>query len=473
MSKYKELIKNTGILAISQFSSKILIFLLVPLYTNVLTTAEYGVYDLVQSTIQVMIPLLTLNIIDAVMRFLMDKEIDHSVVITIGLKYLLIGSSLSITAMILIRVIGLFPIIEEMTGLILLYSIVSMLQQFLVQAAKGLDFVKQMGIAGVIGTTITILACIICLLVFDLKLKGFFIANILGQAIPSLYLIIRMKLWTYITPNQNHLCSKCIHKEMLLYCVPLLTNTLGWLSNTYLNKYVVAIMLGESANGLLGVAYKIPTILVTLQSIFNQAWQISAVKEYEEDKETDFYCNIFTMMNLVMCLSCSGLIVMIKIIANILFGNDFFVAWQFVPLLLVSGVINAIAGVIGAILGAKKDTRTMAIAGLAGIVVNAALSILLINKVGIHGVSIAVVLSSFTIYIVRQIAVRNIFSKSIILKTLVSWGLLMVQSAVAIQFQSVLGYMIQIAIVALIVVNNLKYIKKIVAITRRLISKKE
>ncbi|HAQ8217931.1 TPA: oligosaccharide flippase family protein, partial [Enterococcus faecium] len=50
MSKTKYLIKNMGILTISNFSSKILVFLLVPLYTSVLSTTEYGTYDLTIST---------------------------------------------------------------------------------------------------------------------------------------------------------------------------------------------------------------------------------------------------------------------------------------------------------------------------------------------------------------------------------------------------------------------------------------
>lgn len=43
--KYKYLGKNTIIFAISSFGTKVLSFLLVPLYTAVLTTAEYGIAD--------------------------------------------------------------------------------------------------------------------------------------------------------------------------------------------------------------------------------------------------------------------------------------------------------------------------------------------------------------------------------------------------------------------------------------------
>ena len=81
MSKSSYLIKNMGILTISNFSSKILVFLLVPLYTSVLSTKEYGTYDLAVSTATLLYPILTLNIVDAVMRFLMDKESDKKAVI--------------------------------------------------------------------------------------------------------------------------------------------------------------------------------------------------------------------------------------------------------------------------------------------------------------------------------------------------------------------------------------------------------
>ncbi len=66
-NKFKYLFKNTGLLFIGTFSSKVLVFLLVPLYTSVLTTAEYGNYDIVYTTIQLLVPILCLNVIDAAM----------------------------------------------------------------------------------------------------------------------------------------------------------------------------------------------------------------------------------------------------------------------------------------------------------------------------------------------------------------------------------------------------------------------
>ncbi|MBW7988152.1 hypothetical protein E0704_08070 [Lactobacillus helveticus] len=86
MNKYKYLFKNIGLLTLSNFATKLLSFFLVPLYTSVLTTGQYGTYDLFNTTIGVLIPILTLNILDAILRFGMDKAYDKDAIVTLGTK---------------------------------------------------------------------------------------------------------------------------------------------------------------------------------------------------------------------------------------------------------------------------------------------------------------------------------------------------------------------------------------------------
>lgn len=74
MNKYKYLIKNMGLLTISNFGSKILSFILIPIYTNYLTTVKYGTFDLFNTTISLLMPILTINIMSAVLRFSLDEN---------------------------------------------------------------------------------------------------------------------------------------------------------------------------------------------------------------------------------------------------------------------------------------------------------------------------------------------------------------------------------------------------------------
>lgn len=74
-NKIKNLSQNALLFTISGFGTRIISFFLVPLYTYVLSTDEFGSVDLVTTTAQLLIPVLTINIQDAVLRFSLDKTI--------------------------------------------------------------------------------------------------------------------------------------------------------------------------------------------------------------------------------------------------------------------------------------------------------------------------------------------------------------------------------------------------------------
>ena len=71
--KNRELSINVILFTISGFVPKVLSFFLVPLYTNVLSTYDYGIADLITTTVQLLIPILTIDIQDAVLRFSLDS----------------------------------------------------------------------------------------------------------------------------------------------------------------------------------------------------------------------------------------------------------------------------------------------------------------------------------------------------------------------------------------------------------------
>ena len=89
--KYIFFIKNMSILTISNFVSKILVFLMLPLYTNVLTTQEYGTIDIISTTINLSIPIFTLSISEAILRYTMEKNVKKEEVLKESLKVIVKG----------------------------------------------------------------------------------------------------------------------------------------------------------------------------------------------------------------------------------------------------------------------------------------------------------------------------------------------------------------------------------------------
>lgn len=443
MNKQKYLLKNLGLLTISNFSSKILVFLLVPLYTSILTTTEYGTYDLAISTVSLLYPILTLNIVDGVMRFSMDKNYSKENIAIIAFKFLSISTILYGLITIIIKHLGLF---EGLEIFIFLYYLSYSTYQFFVQFSKGLEKVSDMAIAGVISTLSLIIFNLLFLFKFKLGLNGFFLANILSQLIPSLYFIFRLKFWNYI---KDFNIDKSLEKEMLKYSIPLIATTLGWWANNTLDKYAVTWLCGVAANGILSVSYKIPTILNTLQGIFTSAWQISAIKEYGEEETSKFYGKTFSLVNFLMCAACSVLIILTRPLAQVLYANDFYVAWEYVPFLLISSVINCASGLLGPILSAKKDTKAMMWSAIIGVIFNAIFNIVLIYLIGIQGATIATMGSSLIIYLIRRYGVN----KDIVIydNYWVTWILLIIEAGVEICLGN---YIIELVIIGIVLIIN-------------------
>ena len=72
--KHRYLAKNVMLFSIGSFIPKFLSIVLIPIYTSFLTEAEYGVSDLITTTVSLLIPIFTLDIQDAVMRFALDSK---------------------------------------------------------------------------------------------------------------------------------------------------------------------------------------------------------------------------------------------------------------------------------------------------------------------------------------------------------------------------------------------------------------
>ena len=81
-SRIKTLLKDTLVFGLGNLGTKLILFLMVPLYTNFLSDAEYGIADLVFTIAQLMSPFLSVVIFDAIIRFgLSEKEKKEDIIL--------------------------------------------------------------------------------------------------------------------------------------------------------------------------------------------------------------------------------------------------------------------------------------------------------------------------------------------------------------------------------------------------------
>lgn len=424
MGKYRYLLKNVGLMTISNFGSKILSFLLVPLYTSVLSTTEYGTYDLYVITIFLMTPILSLNIVEALMRFSLDEENDKSAVFMGALFHYIIACSVCILLVGINSSLHLIKSFCEYPLFFIFYFALSLLSDLMIQFARGLEKLTDVAVAGIINSGIMLTFNILFLIVFKLGLPGYFLANCSAFLVASIYLFFRLKVWGYFDVSKIF----NLRKKMTKYSKPMILNTIGWWVNNASDKYVVTWLCGTAVNGIFSVAYKIPSILTMFQTIFNQAWTISAVKEFD-DKSGEFYSNIYTIYNTILVLFCSILITFNKLVARILFAKEFYMAWKFAPFLMIAVIFSSLSSLLGGIFAAAKKSKIYGKTTMVGAIFNIFANVVLVLLYGAIGAAIATVISNVIVWIARIVEANKIVSLKVkYKKNAISYGIVCAQA---------------------------------------------
>lgn len=428
-SKYSALSGNMLLFAISSFGSKIVSFLLVPLYTSVLSAAEYGTVDLLTTTSTLLIPIATLNIQDAVLRFALDKNYTPSDVISTGFRINLVGAGVVFLGLMAAKISGLVRIDGTLLSFLYFMYLLGALNNMLTLYLKARDRISVLVVSGLLNTFLMCTFNILFLLEFKMRLDGYLWAYVLSNLAAVLYQLI----FGRILGEVHLLSAKNISKDMITYSSPLIANSLAWWINNACGRYVLTLMCGVAANGLLSVAYKIPTILSTVQSIFYNAWSISAIKEFDPEDKDGFIGNIYGTYSSLSVIVCSGIMLLNIPLARILYANDFFSAWQYVPFILVGTVFNGLALFEGCLFTAVKRTKDVSKSTIVGAAVNIIGNVIFIYSMGTMGAALAAMCGYLATFIMRSWNLKDIIRMKINVRRMsIIYTLLIVQAIVSV-----------------------------------------
>lgn len=459
MEKYKYLLKNIGFLTLSNFATKLLSFFLVPLYTNILSTTEYGTYDLFYTTIGVLLPILTLNIHEAVLRFLLDRKNDRKAVTTVGTRYFLMSNFIVAVGLLINYIFAFSKLGKEYAIFFFLMYFAQSLSAVVMAYIRGVDRVADLSVSSVVCSAVIIGCNILFLVVFKWGLVGYFLANILGPIAQCLYLIARAHVKRDIRLKEKYPQET---KEMLAYSKPMIANSIAWWINNASDKYIVTFVCGLAENGVYSVASKIPSILNIFQTIFAQAWTLSAVKDFDPEDKNGFFANTYAAYNCLMVLACSAIIVSDKLLARFLYAKEFYSAWQYVPWLTIAIVFGALSGYIGGFFSAVKDSKQYAQSTIIGAATNVILNIIVTPLIGALGAAIATAICYWVTWSLRFIqSKRYIKLKVNIIRDSISYLFLVAQSIVLLFTDGMLMYAIEIGLFTVIALLYMKDISNI------------
>lgn len=402
-SKVKELLSNSLLFTIGQLGSKILVFLMVPFYTYVLTPEEYGISGVVQTTATLIAPLLVLKIQDAALRYCFRADVSKQNVFSIGVIVVTVGGLASIAMTWLLRLIPMLHDLGYYMYYIPFMLFTNSMSLLLSYFARGIDKVKESTISGIIVTFVIVCSNIIFLLFLKIGVAGYLLSFIIADTVASIYLYKSCKLREYFKREFNI----SLAKEMVLFSIPLIPNSIGWWLMGSFNNYFILSALGTTAVGLYTAALRIPSILTALSDIFSQAWLLSALKNYETEEGKAFIMAVHRKFFSVLCVLTSLFVLFSYPIAKILLSGEFSNCWKIIPLLFVSVFLGALVSFYGAIFSAENKTSIHFTTTLIGGIFSVSIVLLFLKSFGLMVVSIATVSGYFIIWFLRKEYVKR------------------------------------------------------------------
>ncbi|MBE6797718.1 MAG: hypothetical protein E7531_05215 [Ruminococcaceae bacterium] len=451
MNKYSALAKNTVIFAIGTFSSKILSFIMVFFYSRAMQTAEFGMLDILINSAALMLPLAMLGITNAIIRFGLDDENKKSDVFTSGLIAVGIGFG------VLIVVSPAIMLIDDLKNYVVLlyaYVLMSALRHICSFFVRANNQPKLFAIDGVFSTFMTCLLTLIFLIPLRMGIVGYMLAIILADLSSVIFLSINGRLWSFV--NFKGL-NKRLTGTMIKFSLPLMPTSLLWWVVNVSDRYFVKYMLSDSANGLYAAAYKVPTILTLVATIFLDAWQISAVTEHKSEERNSFYSNIFKTFQGGVFVVGSLLIITAKLVTKILLAESYYDSWQYIPVLIFATVFISFVTFLGNIYLAEKKNVATLLTTLVGAVLNLILNYFLIKQMGAQGAAVATLISYVAVFIIRavDIKIRN-RDISFATFTVIINSLIMLAQVYLMLLEPNNWLIYQLICVALLIVVNIK-----------------
>lgn len=405
-NNYKKLIKSTAILSLGTFCTKVLTFILIPFYTRWLTQEDYGIYDLIVTYISLVLPVLTLDLGEAVFRFLLDNIKDESKIKKI------ISNSLSVVILIFIAVsfVGI-PILSNFVNgklaiLIVLLLFVEIINNFFMMIMRGIKKLNFYAISSILFIIITFICNFILLKQLHLGLNGIIIGYIAGYACSSIFMFFTAKLYKYI--KIRPLDFKII-KSLIFYSTPLIPNAVSWWILDASDRTIVATYLGVSSSAILAVAHKIPNICHTFYNVFHLSWQENASEtiDLQENERNQYYNGVFNNMLSILISVQAVILSSIFIFFKYVMNPDYFLGYYQAPILVASLTFSMIAQFIGGIYIATKETKKNGFTTIISAILNIIFHLLLIKYIGLYASTISTLLSYFILFLLRYIDIRK------------------------------------------------------------------
>ncbi len=412
MGRYRELLLNTVLFAVNSVATRLISFVLVPLYTSYMSAGEYGITDMALTVIGLMTPLATLSIADAAIRYIVANRGDADRIVAVSVLVTLLSIPV-VSVLTPLLDLDVFGGLGAFRGWFVLAYATSALMGLCGEIARGIGNVKLIPVCAVISSALTLLTALATIGGGHMGVVGYFISTSVGPAAAiAVYMSVggigRLALHggrDLIAGGMSALKSTLA--PMARYAMPLIPNALFWWVGTSISRLFITGMLGITLSGMYAAASKIPNLLNTAYSIFQQAWQLSVFREAQDEGIASFYATVFRLLQAALTVLCALLSLLSPVLAGFLLRGETSGSWPMISILLMANLMNVFNAFYGTIYTSTLHTSYImktTVIGAASCVVLTPLAIL---AFGIYGACAASAISQAVVFVLRAVDSRK------------------------------------------------------------------
>jgi len=391
---YKRLLKDASLYSISSLIARGFSLITVPVYTRLMSPADYGALDLLSFTAVLVVLVMGGALDQAVARFYHDAADDLE-------KKRIASTVLYYTVFIFVILI---PFVKPLSGLlahdwldgqvdeatvvlVFIYIWVNAIFYIANNQLKYLFLAKQSALSNIGSTVLSVVLSFIFIVYFKWGVFGVFLGQIIGQGIFIVPMLYSAKESYALMFHWGTL------KRMLVYSLPLVPGTLSFFAMQYIDRYAINEIMSLAEVGVYGVGARLASLVNLFLMGFQGAWNPIVMKSFGEKDSPEKFKVVFNYYLFMVLAILVGLSLFGEEVLLLLTTKTFSQGFVVIPLLVLAAILASIGGYFTYGIQIAQKSHIRLFLNSAALLINVVLNYALIPWLGIAGAALATVLS--------------------------------------------------------------------------------